>query len=209
MPVPRRVLRLAAGAVAVAGLALFPAGAGAGVLTAAAPSCEAQVLGQVFLPWLDVANYTLAPGGAAESPAGLTLDGGAGIAPGNEPWQVGGDAGTSSRRLPAGARATTGAICAGLGHPTVRFFSRSSGTGLLSSLRVDALFEDALGGEHSLPIGVVLPHGAWSPGVPMLVVANLLPLLPGDTTPVAFRFTPQGSGTWSVDDVYVDPWRKG
>ena len=32
-----------------------------------------------------------------------------------------------------------------------------------------------------------------------------LPLLPGERTPVAFRFTPQGKGTWSIDDVYVDP----
>jgi hypothetical protein len=26
---------------------------------------------------------------------------------------------------------------------------------------------------------------------------------------VAFRFTPQGSGTWQVDDVFVDPARNG
>jgi hypothetical protein len=26
-------------------------------------------------------------------------------------------------------------------------------------------------------------------------------------TPVQFRFTPVGGGTWQIDDVYVDPWR--
>ena len=41
----------------------------------------------------------------------------------------------------------------------------------------------------------------------MLVIANLLPLLPGETTPVAFRFTAQGAD-WSIDDVYVDPYAK-
>jgi hypothetical protein len=39
----------------------------------------------------------------------------------------------------------------------------------------------------------------------MLVVANLLALLPNETTPVAFRFTAQG-GDWSIDDVWVDPY---
>jgi hypothetical protein len=39
----------------------------------------------------------------------------------------------------------------------------------------------------------------------MPIVANLLPLLPNQMTPVQFRFTPLGTATWSVDDVYVDP----
>ncbi len=195
-------------AVAAAGLAIAPGGASAGILTATAPSCDAQSLDQVFLPWADVANYTLAPGGAAESADGLTLSGNATITDGNEPWQVGGS-GDRSVRLPAGSSVTTAPICVGLGHPTLRFFSKSTGTGLLSSLRVDVLFEDAFGNVNALPIGLVLPHGSWSAGLPMLVVANLLPLLPGDTTPVSFRFTPQGAGTWSVDDIYVDPWRNG
>lgn len=203
MSLSRRVFGLLA--AAAAGLAVAPGAASAGVLTASAPSCDAQALSQVFLPWADVANYTLAPGGGAESGAGLALAGNASIAAGNEPWQVGGS-GVSNLRLPAGSSATTDPICVGLGHPTVRFFSRSSGVGLLSSLRVDVLVEDALGGVHSLPIGLVLPHSGWSPGTPLLVVANLLPLLPNDTTPVSFRFTPQGAGTWSVDDIYVDPW---
>jgi hypothetical protein len=37
---------------------------------------------------------------------------------------------------------------------------------------------------------------------------NLLPLLPGNYTPVEFRFTPQG-GSWQLDDVYVDPHHSG
>ncbi len=41
----------------------------------------------------------------------------------------------------------------------------------------------------------------------MLVVANLLPLLPGEMTPVSFRFTAQGAD-FSVDDVWVDPYAR-
>lgn len=203
MSVTRRFVSLLA--VAVSGLAVVPGGASAGILTAAAPSCDTQTFDRVFLPWADVAQYTLAPGGAAESADQLTLTGGASVASGNEPWQVGGS-GERSVRLPAGSSLTTDPICVGIGHPTIRFFSKSSGTGLLSSLRVDVQFETAFGDVVTLPMGLVLPHSSWSAGVPMLVVANLLPLLPNDTTPVTFRFTPQGSGTWSVDDIYVDPW---
>jgi hypothetical protein len=197
--------RLACFAAAAAGLALVPGAASAGILTATAPSCEAQAMDQVFMPWADVANYTLAPGGAAESTDGLSLTGDARVVDGNEPWQVGGS-GDSSLRLPAGSSATTDPICVGLGHPTIRFFSKSSGTAPFSSLRVEVLFEDAFGSVHSLPIGAVAPHGSWSAGAPLLVVANLLPLLPNDTTPVSFRFTPEGPGSWTVDDIYVDPW---
>jgi len=39
----------------------------------------------------------------------------------------------------------------------------------------------------------------------MPVIANLLPLVPGEQTPVAFRFTAR-RGAVQIDDVYVDPW---
>lgn len=204
MPSSRRLLRLVA--ASVAGLALLPATASAGLLAVDPESCDAQALDQVFLPWADVADYTLAPGGDAESADALTLTGGAGIVAGNEPWNVGSADDASSIRLPAGSSATTGALCVGLGHPTMRFFARSQGTGLLSSLRVEVLFQGILG-LRSATIGSVLPSTEWTPTAPYLVVANLLPLLPPNSTPVAFRVTPVGSGTWTVDDLYVDPYR--
>jgi hypothetical protein len=40
----------------------------------------------------------------------------------------------------------------------------------------------------------------------MPIVANLLPLLPGSRTPVSFRVTAT-SGSWKIDDFYVDPYR--
>ena len=63
---------------------------------------------------------------------------------------------------------------------------------------------------NSLPlVGAVLPTSSWQPTVlPVVVVANLLPLLPGQRTPVAFRFTPTLGGAWSIDDVYVDPYSR-
>ena len=52
---------------------------------------------------------------------------------------------------------------------------------------------------------MLLPNGQWKPSPRFLVVANLLPLLPGEKTPVQFRVRSVGLGTWSVDDFYVDP----
>ena len=60
---------------------------------------------------------------------------------------------------------------------------------------------------HSLPVGLVLSNGNWAPSLPMLMVANLLPLLPGEHTPVRLKFVPMGAGSWTVDDVYVDPFK--
>ena len=100
-------------------------------------------------------------------------------------------------------------MCVGIEHPTLRLFARHDGP-LLSTLRVDVLYRDAFGTTRSLTIGRVLGSGQWSPTLPMPVVANLFALLPGERTRVAFRFTAVGPhATWQIDDVYVDPYRKG
>jgi hypothetical protein len=206
-PSPHRLRFVAAAATAVVALAVGASTASAGVLVASSPSCADQAVSRTFLPWLDFANYTALSGADFESgAAGWSLDGSA-IATGNEPYRVGGAGDSKSLALSSGDSATSPAICVGLAHPTVRFFAKRQSGGWLSasSLRVDVLFETASGAVASLPIGLVGNAGSWQATSPMLVVANLLPLLPGETTPVAFRFTAQG-GDWSIDDVWVDPY---
>jgi hypothetical protein len=101
-------------------------------------------------------------------------------------------------------------ICVGLDRPTLRFFAKSSGGLLsLSTMAVSVRFETSLGLVAELPVGVVLPNTKWQPTLPMPIIANLLPLLPGQMTPVQFRFTPVGGASWSIDDVYVDPKARG
>jgi len=196
------------GAALIAAIALAGVTAGqaqAGLLVQSAGACPSLTSRQVFKPWLDVAQYVPAPGGHLESASGWKLEGGATVVTGNEPWKVSGS-GTKSLALPANARATSGAACVGLGHPTMRFFARRTSGTILSTLTVEVLFEGLGGLVRSLPIGVVLGGSAWQPTLPFPVVANLLPLLPGQMTPVAFRFTARG-GAWQIDDVYVDPWK--
>ena len=95
-------------------------------------------------------------------------------------------------------------MCVGIEHPTARLFTKDN-RGLLSTLSVDVIFETSLGLKASLPIGVILPNGQWKASPKLLVLANLLPLLPGSKTPVQFRVRSVGLGTWWVDDFYVDP----
>ena len=91
----------------------------------------------------------------------------------------------------------------------MRLFVKRRSGGLLSTstLHVDVLFETATGDVASLPVGVVTNGGSWRPTPAMPIVVNLLPLLPGEMTPVAFRFTADG-GDWSIDDVWVDPYSR-
>jgi hypothetical protein len=168
---------------------------------ARAAGCPEQPVTQTFRPWLDPAWYVPAPGGDVEGGAEeWTLGGGAAVADGNEPFL----AGERSLALPAGASATTAPMCVGIEHPTIRLFVRNTGdpTGLLA---VSVVYRDLLG-THALPVGVVPAGSSWAPTPVMPVVVNLLSLL-GDQD-VSFRFTALG-GKWAIDDVYVDPYKKG
>jgi hypothetical protein len=192
--------------LAAAATAIVAAPASAGVLVKSAGDCNSDALSNPFTPWADRADYFLAPAGRFESaPDGWALSGGARVAGDNEPWHVSGD-GDGALGIPAGGSATTPTICVGLEHPTLRFFARrTSGAPLLASLAVSVQTETSLGLTATVPVGaVVAGTGDWSVTPPMLVVANLLPLLPGELTPIRVRFTAQ-HGDFRVDDVYVDP----
>jgi hypothetical protein len=194
---------IAAITAAAATMALA-APASAGILTATATSCNDGALTQPFTPWRDTAQYKLVGGGAFEPAAdGWTLKGGARVVSGNEPWKVRSARDSRSLLLPAGSSAITPPVCVGLAEPTMRFFAKKN-RGLLSSLAVWVWVKTSVGLEVPVPIGVVLGNGSWAPSPRMLIVANLLPLFPGERTPVAFMFTPL-LGEWQIDDVYVDP----
>jgi hypothetical protein len=156
--------------------------------------CAPQPLAHTFLPWLDAAWYEAVPDGALEGGgAGWTLADGAAVVNGNDPYEPG----ASALSLPAGASATTPAMCVDLAHPTLRFFARG-GSG---ALVVTALFRDALGLPHELPVGALVAGGDWAPSPVLAIAGNLL------SSQVAFRFA--SAGDWEIDDVYVDPYSKG
>jgi hypothetical protein len=204
MPSKKLALRTVVAGLAAAAL-ILPASAGAGPLVATATNCADQSLAQVFLPWADVASYTLQPGGDFEpgSPD-WRLTTGADDATVNEPWAVGDEMDGHSLALTLGSSATSPSICVGIEHPDIRFFARASSS--TAVLKVEVLFEDGAGNVQALPIGTVTGNTGWAPTAPMPIAVNLLPLLPGSKTPVAFRVT-AASGSWKIDDFYVDPYR--
>lgn len=194
----------------VSAAAAFAGPAHAGILVSSATSCDTETLSQPFLPWLDVAQYTPLPGGSFEpgSPA-WSLTGNAGVTADNESFSVGGSSDGYSLALGNGSSATSPSICVGIQSPTIRLFARNGGS-LLSTLRVDVLFEDALGYVHSAPVTTIIGGSRWQPTLTAPILVSLLPLLPNDQTAVAFRFTPQGvGGDWHIDDVFVDPVGRG
>ena len=167
-------------------------------------SCH--VSSQVFSKWLDLTHYTLAPGGDFESSAGLTFTGGAKIVSGNESSYVHGTGDTSSVLIPQGGTVTTGPICVGLDKPTVRFFAKRPSFSLLPLLTVEGVFTTKAGTTASLPmVGVPLAGNSWSLQLPFVTTGAVLEL--GDTTMMRFRIRAV-TGSWQVDDLYVDPWRR-
>ena len=203
-----RATILAAAAATVMALSAVPA-ANAGLLVASAPNCEEQTLERPFARWLDPLSYHLIPdGGFEQGAAGWSLSK-ARVVDGNEPFYVHGAGERKSLSLPRGSVATSPVMCAGLDKPVMRFFAKSSGGLLsLSTLAVEVLFETSSGQVRALPVGVVLPTTRWQPTLPLPVLASLLPLLPGEQTPIAFRFRPLGGATWTIDDVYIDPLKR-
>jgi hypothetical protein len=167
-----------------------------------ASGCPDQPLDRTFRPWLDPAWYAQAPNGGLESGAsGWTLERGAAVVDGNEPFHVGGSGDASSLALPPGAAATTAPVCIGVEHPTVRFFARNTGD------PTSVLTVSVVSGDDSLPVGFIVAGSRWAPTPVVPVIVNLLSLL-GDQQ-VAFRFSADGRGEWTIDDVYVDPYKKG
>jgi hypothetical protein len=159
-----------------------------------------------FLPWLDPAQYTLAPGGDFERDGGWQLKSGARLVNGNESFQVHGKGDRRSLALPAGSSALSPSICVGLGDPTVRLFVSGGRPGSL--LKLEALVPTAAG-TLTQPVGVFVPGREWSPGIPLALLGNItgLTALRGTTTTLRLRLTVLGAGEFRVDDVYVDPWK--
>jgi hypothetical protein len=196
------------------GAALFaalPGAANAGVLVASAPSCTNGVLSQSFAQFGDSRNYFLVPGGSFETAAKGWSLGNARVVSDQEPWRVNRDGGTHALSVPAGGSVVSPTVCVGIEHPSMRFFAHRSGGGLLavaSQLVVTARVETSLGLVVEVPVGTItsLTNGtSWNRTPVQVVLASLLPLLPGEHTPIQFRFTSVGTAAWVIDDVFVDP----
>jgi hypothetical protein len=205
-----KIKTLLASAAVIALAAVMAPAANAGLLVKSAQGCDTAQFSKPFSQFGDNSNYVPVPGGSFETGApAWAMTGGARVVAGNESYYVRAAGDSKSLYLPQGATATSPAICVGIEDPTVRWLAKSSGSllGLTGTMTVEVLFEDSLGQVLSLPVGVGLLSPSWKPSIPGVVTASLLPLLPGEKTAVAFRFRAV-TGSWNVDDAYVDPYTR-
>ena len=189
----KRILLTLAAAAAVAVVAA-PAGN-------AALACSGTV--QPFIQFGDQNSYFAFPNNGFESgTTGWKLSG-ASAGSGNEPWYVNGS-GNSSLTIGPGGSASTPKVCAALNAPHWRLFAHSNGAN--GSLTAQVIFYGLLGnitGILNFTSFNASGYTSWEPSsfVPSTLA---LPLL---TYSAQLRLTSTAtSGTWQVDDVYVDPW---
>ena len=196
----------------------------AGIATTAAIACAAPAqaaslsnplncaptptLSQPFAGWSDFAAYTPLGGGSFETgAAGWTLSGGAAVAAGNEPFNLGGG-GASSLSLPAGASAVSAPICIDPTYPFYRLLARNTGD-RASALHMEVLFLDQNGTVKSTKsLDYRAGSTAWAPtgAAPINVFTTKTTV---SAAPISLRFTPMGKGgRWQIDDVFVDPFMR-
>jgi hypothetical protein len=182
-------------------------GLGAVTGVAAAASCPAQASGTPFAAWGDDSGYFLAPGGSFEGSAaalGWSLDHAA-VTSGNEPFGIGASAGDAhSLTIGAGGSASSPALCLDRSMPYFQFFARQVVPG--SDLKVE--IQAAHSHWPALTLAD-LPDGSmpgWAPVGRIILPGGMIPR--GLSFHAALRFVvPGASGSWQIDDVYVDPYR--
>jgi hypothetical protein len=205
----RRIVVVLAAVMALAGSTLSTTTSPASALSLL-PNCGARASSTAFALWGDPNHYfPVANGGFESGSSWWSLADGAAVESGNESFNVADPTDAHSLAIPAGGQATSPTTCVAMGENTVRLFVKSSGTGP-SSLHIQAFVQNAL-------TGIVLSTGfdvnandgtqEWSP-TPAFSVPNLLGGVVG-LQRLTLVFTTRGAITrsWSIDDVYVDPFK--
>jgi hypothetical protein len=126
----------------------------------------------------------------------------AAVGSGNEPWFVSGS-GSSSLSIGPGGSASSPRVCAALNAPHWRLFAHSNGAN--GDLKAQVVFYGLLGnvlGILNFTSFSASGYTGWEPS--SFVPSSLaLPLL---TWSAQLRLTSSATtGTWQVDDVFVDP----
>jgi hypothetical protein len=209
----RRLTRMVIGVTSVAALALGTPALAAGATPA--PLCQIAAVSalQTFLSFNDPNGYFLAPGGNFEGGlAPWTITGAASIVEDNEPWKVGGADHHRALALGPGATAETAPMCVDSSFPAFRLFAKGDAR-KKATLAVQVILLDARGATLSKQTVQTDAKsvGAWRALEPLAlyptVTSKGVPI--NVATRMALRFSaPADGGSWRIDDVYVDPWRR-
>jgi hypothetical protein len=197
-----RRLWLVLSAVAAAAVVAVPAAsAGGGGRLGLLPSCGAT--SHPFALWNDYDAYCAFPNLGFESgKTAWTTTGSTSIVSANEPWHVSGP-GSYALQLGPGATAVSSPLPVSLLDPWVRFFARSAGAN--GSLRVQVLFHGLLGNLTGILNVGSLSTSSYSSWQPTARVPSLLALPLATTSAQVVVTSGATSGSWQIDDVYLDP----
>lgn len=166
-------------------------------------SCPGLTYTQPFSQWGDSNSYFLATGGSFEGANSWKLTGGAQVVGGNEPFYLNSESDSHSLVLPPGSSATTPAMCLSALSPHLRLVGLASDG---SGVHVD-VYTSGLLGLVKLPVSADIDlTSSWAPsGDVSLLLQNVLAATNLGKTSIVFRFSPIGSATVQMDDLYVDP----
>ena len=173
-------------------------------------ACPTTPTIQAFKTFGDKANYSLVSNGAFESgTSGWSLTKSS-VASGNETYKVHGKSDAKSLAIQPTGVAVSPAFCVGVEHPSFRFFGRRT-SGTWGVLNVKIRWTGSDGKTNETVVGSLSgdPYKSWL-ATPSLPLATTLPLWQsGQTVSVRLVFDPEDyGGAWTIDDVYVDPYRK-
>ena len=192
-------------------LAIAGSASAADTTTQSRETCAAPLIEQPFMSFEDSRDYVLAPGGSFEDPtlAGWSLEDGAGVTTGNEPFKIRGLSDNNSLALPAGASATSPTMCVDLHWPTMRFVATQTGE-KDAELEVEVLYpeaDDKKATWHGAKKFKAKSRDGWRPTDDVKLSPDRGGKFAGGR-PVALRFTNTSDrGSWQIDNVYIDPKR--
>ena len=199
---PRKRTLVAAVTTALLSFGAMPA------LAQANPACPSEEAAKPLLSsYGDSHEYTILPGSRFDSgTAGWTLQGASVVSEGKTNPVTGSQ---HSLVLSAGGEVVSPAFCVSSEYPSFRFFTRHlSGYGG-GGLSVNLRFRDNYGWTHEVNSASVNPSSGWEL-TQVLGLASVLPLWqPEATLKVQLVIHAGGySGSWAIDDVFIDPYRK-
>ena len=169
-------------------------------------ACPTSSVSTPFSQFGDTNNYFVVPGGSFDGSAGgWTLDN-ASLSASNDGLNLGGAANPESLTINAGGSVTSPFGCVDRTMPSLRFVADEISAG--SDLKVNAIVKLPWG-TATFPVADLADgsnNGVWAPS-PQIIIPSLPP---GLTLQAALQFSvPQSSGSWGIDDVFIDPYRMG
>jgi hypothetical protein len=166
-------------------------------------TCPGYTYSQPFTAWGDGDSYFMMPGGSFDGGSSWSLSGGAKVVSGNEPFYLNSRTDSHSLYLPAGSSATSPATCLAALSLNFRLVGKASDG---SGVHVD-VYSSGLLGLVRLPVAMNIDLSSqWdASGKISLLLQNVLALTNVGKTSLYFKFSPIGSASVQLDDVYVDP----